>query len=727
MIQVSEAFRAAVRNGAPQRALLRFATETFGNEDISITSKGIQLTEIINGEENLRFGLCSSASLETSLINEDGVLEKFDFGEFTALLGVRTEVTKYNLDAVCSVVIGDHVITGHKDSPHIRVNGEFANYDTAYEPLCFVAQNNVLYVVGKFGDNNIASGFKYSTNNGFAFTGLGDTTANFTDIQRRKINRMMQDHVGIHVIDDSTIAYCKNGVNEKYEFAPLGVFIAPRPNVLRKSVVDVEANDRMQLFDSDLSDVPFTYPLTMESALDALCGAVGVDRVEQDLPNANLAITKKPDSFEGATKRDVLSWIAEASATFARFNRYGLLEFTRFVDTGIEYSERDYVSVSPYTYKVPQIDKLHIRNAEVNDEEIVGSGENGYLIQDNPFLKPQSSLYVQTKSARASSSPSDVILNALSEVGSFNPVSADTFADWTMQAGDVVTFKSGADIYKTPVYTMNMTWKGFPHVTMESTGEETPAPIPLFQRRSFGGGRGLARVEKEAEEFRTWATVQIDEQHASIELLTGSVNDLTGDFASASIRLDGLEGQIVLKAEKSIVDEQGQRLSAAEILIDGKASKVELNAEKVRINALETEILGLVTLEEFESVKGWSEYFAGTLIEATELDVDNASIEHLEGVATLDAGEITCGGITADEVKISSGGSLTIPANATFNLFGYKPSWNKMNVLTAVSITPEKKRAMVQLADGTELLMTYVSDVTITPTTDSITYLYRGS
>lgn len=724
MITVSDDFHQAVKNGEPQRALLRFSHETLGNDDISVTSKGVQLTEIINGEENLRFGLCSSASLNVSLINEGGVLEKFDFGEFTALLGVRTEVTKYNLDAVCAVVIGDHVITGHKDSPHIRVNGEYANYDTTYEPLCFVAQNNVLYVFGNFGNNNIATRFNYSANNGFVFTGLGGATANFTDIQRRKINRMMQDHIGIHVVDDSTIAYCKNGANEKYEFAPLGVFIAPRPNVLRKSVVDVEANDRMQLFDSDLSDVSFTYPLTLESALDSLCSAVGVNRVEQEIPNASLSISKKPDLFDGATKRDVLSWIAEASATFARFNRVGQLELVRFADTGIEYTEQDYVSVSPYTYKVPQIDKLHIRNANSSDEEILGSGENGYLIQDNPFLKPNASLYVQSRSSEPSS-PSDTILSALSDVGTFNPVAADTFADWTMQAGDVVTFKSGTESYKTPVYTMRMTWKGSPRVSMESTGEEKPAPIPLFQRRSFGGGRGLARAEKEAEEFRAWATIQIDEQKGDLQLLTGSVNDLTGEFANAVIRLNGVEGLIELKADASDVD---GKFSEAWVAINGKASQIDLNAEKVRINALETEILGLVTLEEFESVKGWSEYFAGTLIEATELDVDNASIEHLEGVATLDAGEITCGGITADEVDVSSGGSITIPADATLSLFGYNPRWNQMGVVKNASLTTSKRYLNLMLADGTTTgYIDIVTGATLNTTTDTITYLYRGS
>lgn len=596
MLKVSEAFRTAIRNGAPQRALLRFSNATFGNDDISITGGGIRLTEIINGDTNLHYGLCSSARLEVSLINRNGLLEMFDFGEFTASIGVLTSTEMLAVSTDIAVKNSDGTVFSVGEDGYLYVNGQFATLQTVTPLKLLVIQDNILYM---FGRDRIWARGKIGAD-GVTLTAVTSPPLEINELSWQKLEALMRNKACLRLSYDKLVE-CRAGKAYTYEFAPLGTFIAPKPSVLRKVVVELEAEDKMQLFDSDLSDVEFSYPLTLRQSYYTLCQSVGVEYVAQNIPNGELTLASKPDLFDGATKRDVLGWIAEASATYARFNREGKLELTRFNETGMEYDEHDYVSASPSAYSVKPYGKLHIRNADSNIEQVVGDGDNAYLIQDNPFLKPQD-LSVQTRSVETTetSTPADEILSALGELGTFAPVAADTFADWTMQAGDVVTIKSGTDSYKTPLYTLNMTWKGSPRVTMESTGSEKPEPISKFERRRYAGGRSAARAKEENEEFKTWAEVHIEEAEANIKLLTGSVTTSTGEYINLEFELNGLTGIIGQKADASVVTAQGQQLTAVtqeintlNATISQKADASVVTEQGERITSAQHEINGL--------------------------------------------------------------------------------------------------------------------------------------
>ena len=696
MLKVSEAFRTAIRNGAPQRALLRFSNATFGNSDISITGGGIRLTEIINGDTNLHYGLCSSARLEASIINHNNLLEKFDFGEFRASLGVLTKSEKLPYDSWSFVVTKrGNVFTVGADGM-LYANGRLANLQTGWPLRLLVLENDDLYAFGDAGTTL----FGRIASDGVTIN-QSENPVKINAVMWNKIERLMKGKVGYRIENDMLVEYSK-GRADTYEFAPLGTFIAPKPSVLRKAVIELEAEDKMQLFDSDLSDVEFSYPLTMTQAYDALCQSVGVESVTQNIPNGDLSLTKKPDLFDGATKRDVLGWIAEASATYARFNREGKLELTRFNETGVEYDEHDYVSASPSAYSVKPYGKLHIRNADSNYEQVIGEGHNAYLIQDNPFLKPKAvSAQTRSTSATASTTPADEILSALGELGTFAPVAADTFADWTMQAGDVVTIKSGDEAYKTPLYTMNMTWKGSPRVTMESTGDEKPQPIPVFERRRYAGGRSVARAKEENEEFKTWAKFHIDEAEANIKLLTGSVTTATGEYLDVEVELNGLKGEISNKASKNeltaegnrvlteagnlitasegrimqyvtVKDEAGNTLSSVQLALDAKANSATLKAEYVTIDALNTTVSGLLKANELRAIIAELEDVAVTSLSVgedahcTNLYVHGAS--WYEGDLNISPGTVYAGIGEFDDVTIAD--SLTINGTA-FNPADY--------------------------------------------------------
>lgn len=187
-----------------------------------------------------------------------------------------------------------------------------------------------------------------------------------------------------------TKTFTERGRSVLYEFAPLGTFISQRPDIVRKDTISVDANDQMVLFDVDMpsaTDLNLTYPTTLYGIASAMCAYLGVTLAANSWLNSTLAVAKAPDAFANATMREVLGWIAEAGCSNARFTRGGLLEFAWFNTVNKTYDEHDYSAFTPAWYETEAIDGLHIRNADSTAEFVVGTGENAYMIQDNPFLR----------------------------------------------------------------------------------------------------------------------------------------------------------------------------------------------------------------------------------------------------------------------------------------------------------------------------------------------------
>lgn len=197
-----------------------------------------------------------------------------------------------------------------------------------------------------------------------------------------------------------TETFTEGGVSRTYEFAPLGVFIAERPSVVRKQMIDIEAYDQMSLFEkdwpSDNCGITFGTGATMLAILTAMCAKVGVTLYsncttpERTFINSGLYLASKPKGIENITMKEMLSWIAEAAGSVARFNRDGQLEIAWFgSETVATYAEEKYVEFEPSWYTVSAIDKLSVRNADATRESVAGdvNGKNGYIIQNNPFLR----------------------------------------------------------------------------------------------------------------------------------------------------------------------------------------------------------------------------------------------------------------------------------------------------------------------------------------------------
>ena len=179
-----------------------------------------------------------------------------------------------------------------------------------------------------------------------------------------------------------------------YEFVPLGVFIAERPNVPYVNEMHFTCYDRMQDFEDDMpsdNDLGLIYPLYFSDLYIALCNHVGVpyesDGGTVSFINSNAQLSARPEAFDNATMRDVLKWIAEAACAVARINRDGYMKLDWIRDTNVEIDETGYSEFSPYWYETARIGKLYNQASNGDYEYTTGFGDEAYVIQDNPLLK----------------------------------------------------------------------------------------------------------------------------------------------------------------------------------------------------------------------------------------------------------------------------------------------------------------------------------------------------
>lgn len=122
-----------------------------------------------------------------------------------------------------------------------------------------------------------------------------------------------------------------------------------------------------------------------------------------------------------------------------------------------------------------------------------------------------------------------------------------------------------------------------------------------------------------------------------------------------------------------------------EVEVKALDSKILLKADKI-------ELEGYVKMDDFESVKGWSDNFAGNVIEATYLDADVADVDNL----------------SAESLSVGGAGA----------------GWKERSVLTGIGTVNQSKRYLsLMTADGGTVTLDIVTDVSITPNSTTITYL----
>lgn len=375
MYPVSNAFHTAIRNGAKQKALLIFDNAVFSDVDINI-DRGITFHDRFNMKDSLCIGQTPSNEISFSLFNDYRYLNSYEFGDFLATIGVKIGESNYWASGnVFMRTLNDYI--GYSSIPYLTRNGTTLN--TGFRVNALLGYNGLVWA--------------FSENGGYAvyrdMDGADVTASNPVNMFMRTKAKGWSGK-GIYYNNRNLFIYDNaEKIREQYEFCPLGHFIAERPNAPDQILINMVCYDLMQRFESDMpsaSELGITYPISLKNLLTKLCNYVSIPLKTTNFINDSLTVASEPQAFENATMRNVIGWIAEAAASNARIDRDGylILDWVRATTQSI--NENNYSVFEPFWYTTKKVTKLYNRDTSESEETTVGSGNEYYLIQDNPFL-----------------------------------------------------------------------------------------------------------------------------------------------------------------------------------------------------------------------------------------------------------------------------------------------------------------------------------------------------
>lgn len=262
---------------------------------------------------------------------------------------------------------------------------------------------------------------------------------------------------------------------ERYYFPAnqrhIGKFTVLRPERLDESKWKFTGIDRMARFDRVVDDwfAGLTYPLTSKTMLMSLCAYCGVELLTQSFPNDDFAIQRNIVG-SGIKGRDVLSWIAELAASYARITQDGKLELAFYAPTGATIDRM--IQVRASDYEVQQINKLQVQATENDIGVIVGTGTNTYIIQGNPLLITESDGEIR--------SAVEAIFDRIKGLPLYTPMELETYGEYAgCRAGDIVQVQTRRGTYTTCITGRVMTGE---KATLTGVGAENRRQVRAVNR-----------------------------------------------------------------------------------------------------------------------------------------------------------------------------------------------------------------------------------------------------
>lgn len=251
----------------------------------------------------------------------------------------------------------------------------------------------------------------------------------------------------------------------------------------------------------------------------------------------------------------------------------------------------------------------------------------------------------------------DDLLDRMKSTPSYKPSYANTFGDFSLDPGDILKIQTDSGEELLPVFSQQMTWNGSARTTLSASGNKSREVLPKQERDEYGyrqaiGGqmRGFGQKQKAMEDRLSYAEINIDEDKALIQLITGRVDGVEGRISSAEITLNGADGQIGLVGR---VETAEGDIKSAEVKIDGLNSEIELKADKITLD-------GYVTMSKFNA-------------EIAEIKITDSSYVTTAALNTKS--------LSANYAEISS-----------INIGGKQARWESVTVVTGV--TRKKRYAM---------------------------------
>lgn len=162
------------------------------------------------------------------------------------------------------------------------------------------------------------------------------------------------------------------------------------------------------------------------------------------------------------------------------------------------------------------------------------------------------------------------IYDRLAAAPTFHPITADLFVDdWGLDAGDVVTVRSGETDYSVPIYSMSLDWRGSTKAQIHSTGNQTRKPLSALKRKQYYGRSSSrkytdeqgVRIESDIRDIGNGLAVIVEKKDGKYTIKRASIVAAINEDDTSTVTIDAdninLTGYVTasyIDAEKAVVD-----------------------------------------------------------------------------------------------------------------------------------------------------------------------------
>lgn len=202
------------------------------------------------------------------------------------------------------------------------------------------------------------------------------------------------------------------------------------------------------------------------------------------------------------------------------------------------------------------------------------------------------------------------LLQKMQQTPAFRPMSADTFSDWSIEAGDIISVDADGVVHPFPVFTSELDWVGAAKSTLSCDGSQARQPLRKQERREAAAFAGvsnkIAKTNEKILEARNELVAALTGADGAPEDLTaGLQNYVRYDLANKEGYAESvLFAQIGEKSRAEIgayaVKSGDTTKTFAEILadqialesaVDDTSAKLELKADGKTVEALEHRVV----------------------------------------------------------------------------------------------------------------------------------------
>lgn len=167
------------------------------------------------------------------------------------------------------------------------------------------------------------------------------------------------------------------------------------------------------------------------------------------------------------------------------------------------------------------------------------------------------------------------IYDRLNGIEDYKPYTAGVFADWSLEAGDIVTTVRDGVEYSSPVHVSSLQWNGRQKMDIESHGEKTRGSVTKMSIRSYtssnGGGNGYRGYRNKNKENKEKFTI-LEKNDEEIILAAKDLKENTE--AQFKVTAERISAEVTARTKQGKelggrIDVEAGRISAV-VTKDGK-------------------------------------------------------------------------------------------------------------------------------------------------------------